>query len=200
MVLYYVYADIARIPYSVSEPMVGAIRLQWWRDLLDQLRVGETLGAPIGAALLGCHFEIDDLRPLIDGREAAIERHSGATLPELEAEAEIVGPCLMRLAARATSNSSGYDMPHELAMSAGTGFELLRLTPPDGMAVAHRASAFLREADRLFGNLPRAQRKQLLPILLPVGLAKRHARLWPQQKSLLSHQLYLLRLALFGRL
>ena len=35
LTLYHLYADIARIPATVSDPMVGAIRLQWWRDLLD---------------------------------------------------------------------------------------------------------------------------------------------------------------------
>ena len=34
LALYAAYTEIARIPSEVSEPMVGAIRLQWWRDAL----------------------------------------------------------------------------------------------------------------------------------------------------------------------
>lgn len=47
--------EIARIPASVSEPMVGEIRLQWWRDTLDAaLRTGiSATGHPIADALAG---------------------------------------------------------------------------------------------------------------------------------------------------
>ena len=32
--------EVARIPEAVSEPMMGEIRLQWWRDALETLRAG----------------------------------------------------------------------------------------------------------------------------------------------------------------
>ena len=51
LTLYHLYADIARIPATVSDPMVGAIRLQWWRDLLDAVANGDARGTPkIGRA------------------------------------------------------------------------------------------------------------------------------------------------------
>ena len=33
--------EIARIPEAVSEPMLGRIRLQWWREVLDATYAGE---------------------------------------------------------------------------------------------------------------------------------------------------------------
>ena len=32
--------ELARIPDRVSEPMLGAIRLQWWRESLDGIAAG----------------------------------------------------------------------------------------------------------------------------------------------------------------
>jgi len=43
--------DIARIPLAVSEPMMGEIRLQWWRDALVTLRNGTATGNPIADAV-----------------------------------------------------------------------------------------------------------------------------------------------------
>ncbi len=46
--------EIARIPHLVKEPMMGEIRLQWWRDALPGLAEGaSTTGNPIADALGG---------------------------------------------------------------------------------------------------------------------------------------------------
>lgn len=195
LVLYHLYADIARIPASVSDPMIGAIRLQWFRDLLDAVAEGESRGAPIGEALLAHPLAKKGVMPLIDGREAALPEGT-RSLEELEVEAAQVGPALMRLSAQILNS----DVDEGLLTQAGTGFELMRLVPPQGEAVAARASEHLQRACNRFNALPRAQRKALLPVFLPVGLAKRHAVHFPQTKGLLHYQFSLLRMALFGKL
>ncbi|HRD76967.1 MAG TPA: squalene/phytoene synthase family protein [Hyphomicrobiaceae bacterium] len=43
-------AEIARIPATVREPMMGAIRLQWWRDAIA-LPAGEASGHPVANAI-----------------------------------------------------------------------------------------------------------------------------------------------------
>ncbi|MDX2156766.1 MAG: squalene/phytoene synthase family protein [Hyphomicrobiaceae bacterium] len=44
-------AEIGRIPASVSEPMLGSIRLQWWRDVLAAAaRDGSRTGHPVADA------------------------------------------------------------------------------------------------------------------------------------------------------
>ena len=195
LVLYHLYADIARIPAIVSDPMIGAIRLQWFRDLFDAVAAGESRGAPIGEALLAYPLSKDGVMPLIDGREAALAE-GARSLEELEAEAAIIGPALMRLSVSILHAEADDD----LLTQAGTGFELLRLVPSQGAAVATRSEDYLRGACEIFNALPRGQRKALLPVFLPIGLAKRHAAHFPREKSLLRYQLSILKMATLGKL
>ena len=195
LTLYHFYADIARIPASVSDPMVGAIRLQWWRDLVGAVAIGDARGTPIGEALLAHPMAKDGLLPLIDGRDAALGEGTRG-IDELVSEAAQVGPALMRLA----TEICGASCDDTLLRKAGTGFELMRLVPENGEAVAARAAEFLGEACTAFNKLPRAARKQLLPIFLPIGLARRQAHYFPRQRSLLIYQLILLKTAFIGRL
>jgi phytoene synthase len=44
--------EIARIPDLVNEPMMGEIRLQWWRDLLEREHAEASTGSPVADALL----------------------------------------------------------------------------------------------------------------------------------------------------
>lgn len=195
LTLYHLYADIARIPASVSDSMVGAIRLQWWRDLLDAVANGDGRGTPIGEALLVNPLPKDMVLPLIAGREAALPGGT-RSVDELQDEAQTVGPALMRLACQIC----GEDVPDKLLKTAGAGFELMRLAPIGAEDVAARAYGLLCDAARDFNGLPRRQRKALLPVFLPIGLARRQAASFPQQRSLLIYQFILLKMALTGRL
>jgi phytoene synthase len=69
--------EIARIPGFVSEPMMGAIRLQWWREALDTLQAGGITGNPVADALgraIDRHALPDELlRGLIDARSEDLE-------------------------------------------------------------------------------------------------------------------------------
>tara|TARA_B110000971_G_C20035074_1_gene513725 strand:+ start:3789 stop:4487 length:699 start_codon:yes stop_codon:yes gene_type:complete len=199
LTLYHFYADIARIPSLVSDPMVGAIRLQWWRDLLSALEAGETRGTPIGDALLEVvqqgQVSLPSFLPLIEGRDAALEQ-VGRNLDELEAEAKHVGPAWLKLACQLL----GGEPQAALLQTAGTGFELMRLVPSNGEAVAARAHELLSEACASFNQLARAQRKTLLPVFLPIGLARRQAKYFPQGKSLLRYQISIMKMAFLGRL
>jgi phytoene/squalene synthetase len=195
LTLYHFYADIARIPASVSDPMVGAIRLQWWRDLLAAVEKGDARGTPIGEALLLTPLAPSDALCLIDGREAALPEGT-RSLPELEEEAALVGTAFMRLA----THICGGAIDPSLLKMAGTGFELMRLVPESGEAVAARAIEHLQAACTAFNELPRAERKRLLPVFLPIGLARRQAQKFPQQRSLMMYQLILFKMAFGGRI
>ena len=48
--LYALNVELARVRELAREPMPGEIRLQWWRDVLGGLRVGEA--GPVASALL----------------------------------------------------------------------------------------------------------------------------------------------------
>ena len=45
-------AEMARIPFLVSEPMLGEIRLQWWHEVLAGEREGEATAHPLASALM----------------------------------------------------------------------------------------------------------------------------------------------------
>lgn len=220
LILYRLYADIARIPYDVSDPMIGAIRLQWWRDMLDGL--GESVplqtggakrqGAPIMEALhewqagRGNGFDKSTLLRLIDGRESALGggENASRTFNEIETEARCVGPALMQLSCSALNalNVAPTDLD-DLLMQAGTGFELMRLVSAGddiALQVATQAHEKLSTAATIFNALPRGLRKKLLPVFLPIGLAKRHAQAYPRRKSLLAYQLVLLKMAFIGKI
>lgn len=44
--------ELARVRDNISEPMMGEVRLQWWRDLLGSNPLGDIQANPIAAALL----------------------------------------------------------------------------------------------------------------------------------------------------
>ena len=198
LALYAAYTEIARIPSEVSEPMVGAIRLQWWRDALGATTDASN-ASPFVAALAACDFCFEDISCLIDGRMTALERRQMSTLEELEAEATIVGPAFMRLSLEVLGLSPAV-CPAWLR-DAGIGFELARLAY-DGPTeiVMERASSRLETARADFNGSPRRERAKLLPAFLIIGLTARFARTWPMRESLLRHQIRLLLSAFRGKI
>jgi phytoene synthase len=48
--LYAFNGELARIADQVTEPGLGAIRLQWWREAIDHAASGETVGHPVADA------------------------------------------------------------------------------------------------------------------------------------------------------
>ena len=198
LALYAAYTEIARIPSEVSEPMVGAIRLQWWRDALGA--TPDTSNAsPFVAALAACDFCVEDIACLIDGRMSALERTQMPTLEELEAEATNVGPAFMRLSLEVLGLSPAV-CPAWLR-DAGIGFELVRLAH-DGPTevVMERASSWLETARAGFNASPRRERAKLLPAFLIIGLTAGFVRAWPMRESLLRHQMRLLLSAFRGKI
>ena len=45
--------EAARIPAIVSEPMIGEIRLQWWRDAIEAAQSDSLTGNPVADAVTG---------------------------------------------------------------------------------------------------------------------------------------------------
>lgn len=66
-------AELGRIPATVSEPLLGDIRLQWWRDALSEGRRGGRSGHPVADALSEAArrhgLPLDQLMAMIDARE-----------------------------------------------------------------------------------------------------------------------------------
>ena len=100
--LYAFNHEIAKTRESVSEPMVGRIRLQWWREALDGIVANEPRKHEVVEALHRAQqsgLKIDSLRPLIDAREFDLDETAPATLDELVAYARKTSGGLSRIAA-----------------------------------------------------------------------------------------------------
>jgi NADH dehydrogenase [ubiquinone] 1 alpha subcomplex assembly factor 6 len=103
-VLYAFNYEVARTAETVSQPIAGQIRLQWWRDRIAELYRGAAIDHRLVEAL-GRTIAAHDLpRPLfdalIDARDHDLEDAPFATLTDLEDYADATSGHVMRLAAR----------------------------------------------------------------------------------------------------
>ena len=96
--------EVARIPERVSEPMLGAIRRQWWRDAWQEIAAGQPRHHPVVEALAEAHaatpFDLALIETLMDAREAE-QDGPPADLPTLIDRAQQTGGMLARLEATA---------------------------------------------------------------------------------------------------
>jgi phytoene synthase len=75
-------AELGRIPATVSEPALGDIRLQWWRDGLLAGRDGDLTGHPVCDAMIDAMRRHDLPEPLVAGLIDAREFDLSGGLPE----------------------------------------------------------------------------------------------------------------------
>jgi phytoene synthase len=101
--LYAFNVALASIAEQVSEPQLGEIRLQWWRDALDRATAGEATGHPVadavGGAIRRYALSRDSLAGLIDARSFDV---SVKIMPDAAALDDYLGKtagALFRLAA-----------------------------------------------------------------------------------------------------
>lgn len=98
------HGEIARIPASVREPAMGAIRLQWWRDQLDAASTDEGSGSPVAyglrAALGGDETMLGEAMAIIDAYEQLLYPAVLAAPGALDAFVDAGQGAAFRLAAR----------------------------------------------------------------------------------------------------
>jgi 15-cis-phytoene synthase len=84
--LYALNAELARVAELVTEPGLGAIRLQWWREAIERAKNSETIGHPVadafGEVLSGRRLSRDRVAALIDARVFDVE---GKIMPDMAA-------------------------------------------------------------------------------------------------------------------
>ena len=92
LTLYSIYADSARIASIVSEPMLGAIRYQWWREIIDGKHVDT---APVSGFLETSSLSRNLLHDMINAREALFDNEN-PTLSDIEQAAKVIGEVFMK--------------------------------------------------------------------------------------------------------
>jgi phytoene synthase len=141
MALYAFGADVARIPEAVSEPMMGEIRLQWWRDALDTVERGERTGNPVadglGAAMRDYALPKPILVSVIDARAFDLSGGAMPDMPALQAYLQKTAGNLFALAARIVAGGAHDSDADRAAREAGQAWGLTGLLRALPVHIAH---------------------------------------------------------------
>lgn len=125
MALYAFNYEIARVGESVREPMMGEIRLQWWRERVEEAFNGKAHSHDVALALCETlkHHPLPQrlFETMLDARLFDVSRDTFETIGAMEAYgAETVG-FLIALAARILGGGEGFD---EQAREAGMAYAI----------------------------------------------------------------------------
>ncbi len=150
--LYAFNAEVARTREAVSEPIIGQIRLQWWREALDGIYSGAVREHPVVAglseAVKGYGLDRAPFDALLDAREGDLDDAPPADLASLEAYAGATSGTLSALAMTVLGFADG--APAHAAHLVGTAWALIGLM---------RAVGFHAQTQRLYlpGDLLKGQ-------------------------------------------
>lgn len=130
MALYAFNIDVSHIPETVSEPMLGEMRLQWWRDAIETLESGGITGNPVADALGRAIQEYGLPRALItsiiDARTFDLSGEAMPDMTALKAYLQKTSGNIFALAARILTHRNTPEQ-NELAAQAGFAWGLVRL-------------------------------------------------------------------------
>lgn len=120
---------MARIPHSVSEPMLGKIRYQWWRETLENMRPGsepshEIVGA-VCETFIGNGVDLTALIPLIDSRARELDDDPFDTLGELVAHVGRVARLGVELAFRLVGRGADYEVSKNEIGKIGAAYGMI---------------------------------------------------------------------------
>jgi len=110
--LYAFNLELARIPAVVSEPMLGLMRLQWWRDTVAAAfetgrAGGHVVAGPLAATIRAAELPRAPFERLLDARALDVAAEPFADAAALTAYLRDTGGALMALAARALGDAEG---------------------------------------------------------------------------------------------
>jgi phytoene synthase len=182
--------ELKRIPAAVSEPALGEIRLQWWREAFEEIRDGKRPRAhPVVEEIAACGIARRDFAALIDAAiDAAAQPLYGEPFADIDAlEAwlvnadgsfEAIAVCLV----------DGDSALMSAAQRAGAAFALARegagLAPFLAQASAFRALALYDAAAPALRAAPPETAPAFLHLALTPLYARRAGRAFPVAKRL----------------
>ena len=186
--LYALYYEMAHVADAVREPMVGDIRLAWWRETVEGARAGKARNHDVARALVET-LAANDLpqhlfEAIIAARAFDVSREPFADMETLEEYCDATSGNMMRLAARVLGAGDTLDAP---VREAGIAFALagryegrFRIVQPH---LARTAQIHLAAARRF--AIPREALPAFLPAaLVPLYLRRSEPALWRRQISL----------------
>jgi phytoene synthase len=116
--------EIARVREIVSQPVLGQIRLQWWRDALAEIEGGgpvrrHEVATPLAEALRRFPVRRAHLDALIDARERDLGAEPPASLQDLEGFLEATSSRLIAAEAEILSGADGGEAARRLGLAWG---------------------------------------------------------------------------------
>ncbi len=158
--------EVGRIPLYVREPMMGRIRLQWWRERIES---GTSGGHPIAGAMIAVanrhRLPVEHLLALIDAHEDSLEDRPFADEAALLAYVDRIDGGLFATAGQIC----GANSEPAFAAHAGRAYGLARiaLEAPSALAIGR----ILLPANGLADTI---ELHELRPVLLQVTAMARH--------------------------
>ena len=144
--LYAFNNEVARIGELVREPMMGEIRLQWWRETVEGALEGKPRAHDVARALAELfarvQLPLDLVGSMIDARSFDVSPETFADDAARDAYLDATSGNLMRLAARALGAGAAHDA---LAREAGIAYGLAGLLRSQSFHRA-RGKTFIRNA------------------------------------------------------
>ena len=204
MALYAFNLEVARARENVTQPTLGLMRLQWWRDALAENVQGRPRAHPVAQALAALTLDRDAVERMLSARELDMEDRPIADLAALEAYAEATSAGLSHLAldlleigdadARAAARHVGIAwslvgllralpfhasrrrlyLPASLLEQTATDAEAVLAGHFDAGLGRAVATVAATAAAHLRAARERRVPRQALPVLLPATLADRH--------------------------
>ena len=178
--LYAFNLEIARAPWVTEEALIAEMRLQWWRDAVENAGSGAAraheVAGPLHDLIRDFGLPVEVLDRLIAARRWDIHRDPHADAAALERYLDDTGASLMWLAARALGAPDGAEGPVRAFGWATAAVGYLQAVPelvargrhplPDGITVAGLAGMGLQRL-----NTARAGRKAVPKAVTPALLA-----------------------------
>lgn len=141
LALYAFDIEIARIAAAVSEPMLGDIRLQWWRETLDALARGEAVAHPVaeelGKAIQVHCLPLAPFLALVDAHQCDLREGSVPDVAALETYLGHTSSAIIQLASVILAGEAARTGA-EAAGFAGVALGLARIVQRQGEPVAMR--------------------------------------------------------------
>lgn len=176
--LYAFHSELKRVSGVVSEPLLGGIRLQWWRDALTEIRSGKTPHAhpvieEIAKTGLSATSFVEGINAAIDARARSLYGQGFSSIDDL---AEWLGQGEGAVDALGARLLGGDEDLAQAAAGAGAAFALAREGPRH---MPERREDIMRRAESMWKEYAprlRAAPPATAPAILHLSLTRIYLR------------------------
>lgn len=150
--LYAFNYELAKVRESVREPMMGRVRLQWWRDTLAEIAAGQPprqheVAEPLARVIRAHHLSQSALQRMIDAREQDLLPDPPTTFTQLEDYVDATGGGLNVLALHALAVKDSKGAAATAARHVGIAYALAGLLRATGFHARFGRSFIPAELD-----------------------------------------------------